>query len=187
MRSRHFPPTRSRISGTSSPPARRCRAPRKRTAARSRPDRLTRSAINRLGRFLVIAGSEHPATVIPGRCQRVRARRGPMTGSASNPESRDSGSGADAPSRNDASDASRNDDLRTHRLCGAKSMSAMLLAQQVLNGLLDGVYYLLIALGLSLIFSLGGIVNLAHGAFYAIGAYLTLVLSPYLGFGGSFV
>src|SRR6266550_4531229 len=66
-------------------------------------------------------------------------------------------------------------------------MSAMLLAQQILNGLLDGVYYLLIALGLSLIFSLGGIVNLAHGAFYAIGAYLTLVLSPYLGFGGSFV
>src|SRR6266702_3261826 len=66
-------------------------------------------------------------------------------------------------------------------------MSAMLLAQQILNGLLDGVYYLLIALGLSLIFSLGGIVNLAHGAFYAIGAYLTWVLSPYLGFGGSFV
>ncbi len=57
-------------------------------------------------------------------------------------------------------------------------MSAMLLAQQILNGLLDGVYYLLIALGLSLIFSLGGIVNLAHGAFYAIGAYLTLVISP---------
>src|SRR5215216_2767108 len=66
-------------------------------------------------------------------------------------------------------------------------MSAVLLAQQILNGLLDGVYYLLIALGLSLIFSLGGIVNLAHGAFYAIGAYLTLVLSPYLGFGGSLV
>ena len=66
-------------------------------------------------------------------------------------------------------------------------MSAMLLAQQILNGLLDGVYYLLIALGLSLIFSLGGIVNLAHGAFYAIGAYLTLVLSPYIGFGGSLI
>src|SRR6478736_5454800 len=66
-------------------------------------------------------------------------------------------------------------------------MSTMLIAQQILNGLLDGVYYLLIALGLSLIFSLGGIVNLAHGAFYAIGAYLTLVLSPYIGFGGSFI
>jgi branched-chain amino acid transport system permease protein len=66
-------------------------------------------------------------------------------------------------------------------------MSGILLAQQVLNGLLDGVYYLLIALGLSLIFSLGGIVNLAHGAFFAIGAYLTLVISPYLGFSGAFV
>jgi branched-chain amino acid transport system permease protein len=59
-------------------------------------------------------------------------------------------------------------------------------SQQILNGLLDGVYYLLIALGLSLIFSLGGIVNLAHGAFYAIGAYLTLVLLALaLGFGGA--
>src|SRR5215469_10434100 len=63
----------------------------------------------------------------------------------------------------------------------------MLLMQQILNGLLDGVYYLLIALGLSLIFSLGGIVNLAHGAFYAIGAYLTVVLAPSIGFGGAIV
>ena len=66
-------------------------------------------------------------------------------------------------------------------------MSATLFAQQVLNGLLDGVYYLLIALGLSLIFSLGGIINLAHGAFYAIGAYLTVVIAPHLGFGGALV
>ncbi len=66
-------------------------------------------------------------------------------------------------------------------------MSSTLIVQQVLNGLLDGVYYLLIALGLSLIFSLGGIINLAHGAFYAIGAYLTVVIAPYLGFGGALV
>lgn len=63
----------------------------------------------------------------------------------------------------------------------------MLLFLQVINGLLDGVYYLLIALGLSLIFSLGGIVNLAHGAFYAIGAYLTVVLGPMIGFEGTLV
>ena len=44
-------------------------------------------------------------------------------------------------------------------------MQLIFLLEQVLNGLLSGVYYLLIALGLSLIFSLGGIVNLAHGAF----------------------
>jgi branched-chain amino acid transport system permease protein len=59
--------------------------------------------------------------------------------------------------------------------------------EQVLNGLLSGVYFLLIALGLSLIFSLGGIVNLAHGAFYAIGAYLTVILSRQIGFVATFV
>lgn len=62
-----------------------------------------------------------------------------------------------------------------------------LAVEQVVNGLFLGAIYLLIALGLSLIFSLGGIVNLAHGAFYAIGAYLTIQLSPALGFGGSLV
>ncbi len=66
---------------------------------------------------------------------------------------------------------------------------SVLFLSQILNGLLDGVYYLLIALGLSLIFSLGGIVNLAHGAFYAIGAYLTVVIADWLdlGFGGALV
>lgn len=66
-------------------------------------------------------------------------------------------------------------------------MQLIFILEQVLNGLLVGAYYLLLALGLSLIFSLGGIVNLAHGAFYAIGAYLTVVLTEYVGFGGSFV
>ena len=40
----------------------------------------------------------------------------------------------------------------------------MFLLEQVVNGLVLGGYYLLIALGLSLIFSVGGVVNLAHGA-----------------------
>ncbi len=66
-------------------------------------------------------------------------------------------------------------------------MQIVFVLEQVLNGLLVGAYYLLIALGLSLIFSLGGIVNLAHGAFYAIGAYLAVVIYPYLGFGGSLI
>lgn len=66
-------------------------------------------------------------------------------------------------------------------------MELVFILEQVLNGLLVGVYYLLIALGLSLIFSLGGIVNLAHGSFYAIGAYLTVVLSDYVGFAGAFI
>jgi branched-chain amino acid transport system permease protein len=61
----------------------------------------------------------------------------------------------------------------------------LLLVQHLLNGLLAGAYYLLIALGLSLIFSLGGIVNLAHGAFYAIGAYLAVTIGRHLGFTGA--
>jgi branched-chain amino acid transport system permease protein len=56
--------------------------------------------------------------------------------------------------------------------------------EQVTNGLLAGAYYLLIALGLSLIFSLGGLVNLAHGAFYALGAYFAVKLADTLGFAG---
>jgi branched-chain amino acid transport system permease protein len=74
-----------------------------------------------------------------------------------------------------------------HRIPSKGQPLLTLFIQQVLNGLLDGVYYLLIALGLSLIFSLGGIVNLAHGAFYAIGAYLTIVLAPHIGFGGAII
>jgi branched-chain amino acid transport system permease protein len=62
-------------------------------------------------------------------------------------------------------------------------LQLVFLLEQVLNGLLVGAYYLLIALGLSLIFSLGGIVNLAHGGFYAIGAYLAVTLASRLGFG----
>jgi branched-chain amino acid transport system permease protein len=59
--------------------------------------------------------------------------------------------------------------------------------EQVLNGLLAGAYYLLIALGLTLIFSLGGLVNLAHGAFYALGAYIAVKLADTFGFGGVLV
>lgn len=66
-------------------------------------------------------------------------------------------------------------------------MSLFLFLSQLLNGLLDGFYYLLIAIGLSLIFSLGGIVNLAHGAFFAIGAYLAIALTPYTGFFGAVI
>jgi len=63
----------------------------------------------------------------------------------------------------------------------------LILLEQILNGLLVGTYYTLLALGLSIIFSLGGVVNLAHGAFYALGAYLMVMLSEYLGFAATFL
>src|SRR5262245_53966134 len=63
----------------------------------------------------------------------------------------------------------------------------MFLLEQVVNGLVLGGYYLLIALGLSLIFSVGGVVNLAHGAFYALGAYASLEIAKLAGFGPAVV
>ncbi len=66
-------------------------------------------------------------------------------------------------------------------------MAAIYLLEQVINGLISGGYYLLIALGLSIIFSLGGIVNLAHGAFYALGAYFAIEISAVWGFGSAIV
>lgn len=59
--------------------------------------------------------------------------------------------------------------------------------EQILNGLLVGSYYIVLSLGLSLIFSLGGVVNLAHGAFYALGAYFAYEVQRRLGFGGAVV
>ncbi len=66
-------------------------------------------------------------------------------------------------------------------------MELVFLLEQVINGLLLGGYYLLIALGLALIFSLGGVVNLAHGAFYALGAYVAVMLTKQVGFAGALV
>jgi branched-chain amino acid transport system permease protein len=66
-------------------------------------------------------------------------------------------------------------------------MQLLFLLEQVVNGLVLGGYYLLIALGLSLIFSVGGVVNLAHGAFYALGAYASLEIAKHLGFSGAVV
>jgi branched-chain amino acid transport system permease protein len=62
-----------------------------------------------------------------------------------------------------------------------------LLFEQIINGLLVGSFYIILSLGLSLIFSLGGVVNLAHGAFYALGAYFAYEVQRRLGFGGAMV
>lgn len=50
------------------------------------------------------------------------------------------------------------------------------------NGLIQGVFYALMALGLALILSLNSVINMAHGGFLVIGAYLAYSLSGYLGF-----
>jgi branched-chain amino acid transport system permease protein len=62
-----------------------------------------------------------------------------------------------------------------------------LLLFNVFNGLIIGAFYALMALGLSLILNLSGVINFAHGGFLAIGGYLAYTLIPHLGFWGALV
>jgi branched-chain amino acid transport system permease protein len=57
----------------------------------------------------------------------------------------------------------------------------------VFNGLIVGAFYALMALGLSLILNLSGVINFAHGGFLAIGGYLAFTTIPYVGFWGALV
>jgi branched-chain amino acid transport system permease protein len=62
-----------------------------------------------------------------------------------------------------------------------------LLLFNVFNGLIVGAFYALMALGLSLILNLSGVINFAHGGFLAIGAYLSFALMPIIGFWGALI
>jgi branched-chain amino acid transport system permease protein len=55
-------------------------------------------------------------------------------------------------------------------------MNTTLFIQQFLNGLSIGSVYAIFALGYTLIFSILGIINFAHGAIFTVGAYFTYAL-----------
>lgn len=55
-------------------------------------------------------------------------------------------------------------------------VSTDLLIQQVINGISIGSWLFLVAVGLSLIFGVLGVLNFAHGALFMIGAYVTIVV-----------
>ena len=55
-------------------------------------------------------------------------------------------------------------------------MSPEVAVQQALNGISFGALLFILAAGLSLIFGMMDVVNLAHGAFYMLGAYVTLTV-----------
>lgn len=55
----------------------------------------------------------------------------------------------------------------------------------LLNGFVWGWITALVALGLNLIYGILGIVNVAHGTYYMLGAVFALVLQPFLGFWGA--
>lgn len=52
---------------------------------------------------------------------------------------------------------------------------------QLLNSLQYGLLLYLVAMGLTLIFGIMGVINLAHGSFYMIGAYMAYALAPLVG------
>lgn len=60
-------------------------------------------------------------------------------------------------------------------------MSIILIVEQVLNGLQSGVMLFLMAAGLTLIFGVMGLINLAHGSFYMIGAFAAAAASAATG------
>ena len=56
-----------------------------------------------------------------------------------------------------------------------------IIISQTANGLVLGFLYVLIAVGLSITFGLLGVINFAHGAFFALGAYVAWQLFRWLG------
>ncbi|WP_298014351.1 branched-chain amino acid ABC transporter permease [uncultured Castellaniella sp.] len=56
-----------------------------------------------------------------------------------------------------------------------------IIISQLANGLVLGFLYVLLAIGLSIIFGLLGVINFAHGAFFALGAYFAVSLYSSLG------
>jgi branched-chain amino acid transport system permease protein len=56
-----------------------------------------------------------------------------------------------------------------------------ILIEQILNGLTLGAQYALVAVGLSLIFGVVGIINFAHGEFFMLGAYAFYMVYPWNG------
>ena len=57
----------------------------------------------------------------------------------------------------------------------------------VFNGLIVGAFYALMALGLSLILNLSGVINFAHGGFLALGGYIAFTVMPFIGFWGGLI
>jgi len=55
-------------------------------------------------------------------------------------------------------------------------VSTELLVQQVINGISIGSWLFLVAVGLSLIFGVLGVLNFAHGALFMVGAYVGVVV-----------
>ena len=64
-------------------------------------------------------------------------------------------------------------------------MTLVLFAISLLNGLSYGLLLFMLSAGLTLIFSMMGVLNFAHASFYMLGAYLACSLAQRIGFWGA--
>ncbi|MBX3573542.1 MAG: branched-chain amino acid ABC transporter permease [Mesorhizobium sp.] len=62
-------------------------------------------------------------------------------------------------------------------------MDVYLILSQMTLGLVNGVFYAILSLGLAIIFGLLGVINFAHGVFFMLGAFIAYALGQWLGIG----
>src|SRR5512138_651092 len=69
-----------------------------------------------------------------------------------------------------------------HGILAALELNFSTLPSQVVNGILNGAVYALIALGYTMVYGVLRLINFAHGEVYMLGAYTALFVSWGLGF-----
>src|SRR5580700_8957884 len=69
-----------------------------------------------------------------------------------------------------------------HHLVLAAGLDFSILPEELLNGVLQGAIYALIALGYTMVYGVLKLINFAHGDVYMLGAYFALFGSYMLGF-----
>ena len=60
-------------------------------------------------------------------------------------------------------------------------MTTALILEQLLNGVQFGIMLFLMASGLTLVFGVMGLINLAHGSLYMVGAFICAYVSGVTG------
>src|SRR5579864_1056640 len=71
----------------------------------------------------------------------------------------------------------------THGEVMLAALNFRTLPEQLVNGIFLGAIYALIALGYTMVYGILRLINFAHGEVYMLGAYMSLFVSRWLGFG----
>ena len=86
------------------------------------------------------------------------------------------------PSRGSLSASARDEAELVSEVSRGRAKMLQLIAFSTLNGVLYGMLLFMMASGLTLIFSMMGVLNFAHASFYMLGAYFGFEISRHIGF-----